>query len=59
MFNRLTKQRCLLRIAIFGALLVYNFAHPVDLWYNVALGAIVLYYVVRLIGFIKDENKAG
>jgi hypothetical protein len=57
MFPPLTKQRCLLRIAIFGALLVYNYTHPVVYWYNIVLGAIVVYYMVRFIGFTRNENR--
>jgi uncharacterized protein YhhL (DUF1145 family) len=58
MFNRpLTVQRCLFRIALIGALLVYNYQHPVPMWYDVLLGLIILYHAVRLVMLMKDQNR--
>lgn len=58
MFNsRLTIQRCLFRIALFCALLVYNYQHPVPLWYNALLALFVLYHAVRLAGLMKERNQ--
>jgi hypothetical protein len=57
MFKTLTIQRCLFRIALIGAFLVYNYQHPVELWYNALLAAFFLYHVVRLVMLMKERNK--
>jgi hypothetical protein len=60
MFNRpVTKERCLFRMALAIAFLIYNYYHPIDIWFNLLWVAFLVYNTVVLVKVLKNGSNPG